>query len=279
MGRLVLHIGMHKTGTSSIQRFLSRNRQLLAAFGIDYTTARGRDGRRLPKHNDLFRAITAEKDHGAPDPDFGASAGRIAALGARVARIRGTVVVSAEGLSGPDPAFAQALAPLTGLDVRVVVFLRRQDMWVESFYTQMIRNQEVREHRSFADFLADPATRAQLDYAGLLGRWGQVFGRERLAVVAFDGREPPVAAFLRAAGLPEGLARLPHGRAWLNTMPPPDALRRLRAANTEDATTPTEAPLGFVSEEERAAFLADYEDTTAQIAAAYGVTLPGISDA
>ena len=34
--RLVIHIGMHKTGSSSIQHYLSRNRRLLRLFGLLY---------------------------------------------------------------------------------------------------------------------------------------------------------------------------------------------------------------------------------------------------
>jgi len=58
--RLVLHIGMHKTGTTSLQWFFVLNRLLLHLWGIDYPRAYGADGRRLAAHNDLFHAISRE---------------------------------------------------------------------------------------------------------------------------------------------------------------------------------------------------------------------------
>src|SRR5690606_40699353 len=42
--RIVLHIGTEKTGTSSIQHFLSKNRAALAAEGFVYPQFTGADG-------------------------------------------------------------------------------------------------------------------------------------------------------------------------------------------------------------------------------------------
>ena len=44
--RLVIHIGMHKTGSTTIQRFLSRNRLVLRLAGVLYPESCGADGRR-----------------------------------------------------------------------------------------------------------------------------------------------------------------------------------------------------------------------------------------
>ena len=106
--RLILHIGMHKTGSSSIQHFLSRNRLALAAAGVLYPRSVGPDGRRQPKHNAIFSAISHEIDHGAPHPVLGPSSEVIDAMARRIAVSRAkTAILSAEGFSGENPAFAR----------------------------------------------------------------------------------------------------------------------------------------------------------------------------
>lgn len=140
---------MHKTGSTSLQRFFVRNRPILRILGIDYPKACDATGKRLPKHNDLFQAISHEKDHGKPHPALGPPAELIEKLSRKTQGNRITVI-SAEGLSGESPAFSKAFAPLRGrFDIRVVCFLRRQDDWATSFYKQMVQSREVREARGF----------------------------------------------------------------------------------------------------------------------------------
>jgi hypothetical protein len=58
MGKLYLHVGLHKTGTSSIQNWLAGNRGPLAAAGFVYP-------RSSVHHNDLYLALCSapEKEH------------------------------------------------------------------------------------------------------------------------------------------------------------------------------------------------------------------------
>lgn len=236
--RLIIHIGMHKTGSSSIQRFLSRNRIALRAFGVLYPPSRGADGRRQSKHNALFTAISHEADTGRPHPQLGPSADIVRALGDRIAASgAGAAVLSAEGLSGERPDFAQALAPLADrFEARIVVFLRRPDLWVESFYRQMVMSEEVREARPLSAFLEAPETLAHLDYERILGWWADRFGAAALRVGRFAperDRRPPTTLFLKAAGLSPAFGLLPWGRAHVNAGPSATVVeeRRLRNAS------------------------------------------------
>lgn len=58
MGKLYLHVGLHKTGTSSIQNWLAGNREELLAAGFVYP-------RSSVHHNDLYLALCSapEKEH------------------------------------------------------------------------------------------------------------------------------------------------------------------------------------------------------------------------
>ncbi|MEM6465887.1 MAG: hypothetical protein AAF679_05210, partial [Pseudomonadota bacterium] len=159
---------MHKTGSSSLQRVFSRNRWVLALAGIHYWAPKTGAFKRASKATDLYSAITHEASGQGPHPQFGPAEKILEAIAERGKRQ--TVLVSAEGLSGQDPAYSRAFALLKG-QVQVVLYLRRQDHWVESFYRQMVRSMEVAERRPFEAFLADPWTNAHLDFLALADRW------------------------------------------------------------------------------------------------------------
>ena len=109
--RLILHIGMHKTGTSSVQRYFSRNRMILWRMGMCYPPSKGPDERAQPKHNAIFAAISHEVDFGAPHPLLGPASEVINRTADAVDAAPGQIgVISAEGLSGERPVFARAMA-------------------------------------------------------------------------------------------------------------------------------------------------------------------------
>lgn len=273
--RLILHIGMHKTGSSAIQRFLSLNRYPLRLFGVYYPRSFGADGRRQPKHNALFTAISHEADKGAPHPVLGPSAALVADVAARIERAPCRVaILSAEGFSGERPVFARALAPLAArFDVRVIVFLRRPDLWVESFYRQMVMSREVRETRSFAAFVAAPETRLHLDYGLLLGWWRERFGDVRVLPFAPEaGAPPPAPAFIAAADLPWGVRTLPFARGVVNPSAPAEVASAMRLANirsvaendiNQELHIPEMRELyaGFVDSNWRRIFLRDWDES------------------
>ncbi|MEX1115791.1 MAG: hypothetical protein WEB53_11115 [Akkermansiaceae bacterium] len=236
--RLLLHIGMHKTGSTSLQRFFVRNRAVLGCLGIDYPKAFDANGQLLPKHNDLFHAISHEKDFGKPHPALGPSAARVEKLACQIETKRITVV-SAEGLSGENPAFAKAFAPLRGrIDVRVICFLRRQDEWAKSFYKQMVQSREVREGRNFEEFIAAHSTREHLNYFQLLDWWADALGDESIRVEIYKPDTRVLPAFLKAADLSKSLALLPFGNGVQNRSPVSGFVERLRAANVAGQERP-----------------------------------------
>ena len=218
--KLVLHIGMHKTGSTSIQRFLSRNRPALRLGGVLYPSTKGVDGRRESKHNSIFTAISHEADYGAPHPELGPSAELIAAVAEQIEQSRAhTAILSAEGFSGEKPDFAAAFKPLAErFEVRVVVFLRRPDIWLESFYRQMVMSREVREHRPISEFAEAPSTRSHLDYFTILDGWASAFGKDAIRMEPFEDpfEGSLIERFLLAAGLSPHFGKLPYARSRLN---------------------------------------------------------------
>lgn len=209
--RIVLHIGLERTGTSALQRFLSRNRAALRLMGVRYP----RPVQGPPeKHHDLVEAIAAEAS-GAPHPDLGPAE---ALIMRHAAAARAPItVLSAEGLSAPDAAYARALAPLAEVcDVRVVVYLRRQDEWALSAYRQAVLDPDVAEARPMTEWLKDPRTRARLDYAAMLAWWEDAFGVENIRLMRYPHDLPLVPGFVAAADLPAAVGLLPHRMLRVN---------------------------------------------------------------
>ncbi len=280
--RLLLHIGMHKTGSTSLQRFFVRNRLPLRMLGINYPDACDATGKRLPKHNDLFHAISHEKDHGRAHPQLGPSADLVRKLADRIGGYH-TTVISAEGLSGEHPAFSKAFAPLRDrFDIRVVCFLRRQDDWAQSFYKQMVQSREVCETRSFADFIAATSTREHLDYAKLLGWWADALGHTTIRVEIYRPSTRVLPAFLNAAGLSKWLTLLPFSGCTQNRSLMSGYVERLRVANETSLKRPspveTDTDIPYFTPSDRERFLKSYEAMNEGIRARFRPDLSRLFD-
>ena len=144
--RLVLHIGQHKTGTTSLQRSLSLNRAGLASRGVVYP--------RLPGWRDAHHALVpalvgiehcavyVRRRLGRTDANAAAvSARALAKLGALAARRPDdTLVLSTEAVFRglPDFALERLLEALSGLarEVRLVCYIRHPaDQYLSSLNT------------------------------------------------------------------------------------------------------------------------------------------------
>lgn len=194
--RALLHIGAIKTGTTSIQAHLESVRHRLAERGFHYVGSLGsRD------HHAFADALrqAAVSGAGAQDP---ALARLLALLKAEVANLPAVVrcvIISSEHLSGlPDAAVALArsvLDPLFG-GFRIVAYLRRQDEFAVSRYTNMVRS-----GLSIASAMEVPPP----NYAVMLNRWARVFGDAAIAPRIFAPEPMPpwdaIADFFASLGL------------------------------------------------------------------------------
>jgi len=170
--RLLLHAGMHRTGSTDLQIFLERNRAALAAAGVGYP-GEGRD------HQDLawalFRGDATGDDVAALLPRRGPE----------------TVVLSGEDfLVHRDLGWLKAVRRRA--EVRVRIYLRRQDDWLNSWYNQHVKwpFQLPKSRMSPARFLAAIEDFHWLDLEATLGRWADALGEEAVeTVIAAMGGE------------------------------------------------------------------------------------------
>ena len=193
---LYLHIGAHRTATTSIQRFLRSNTDVLAGKGVLNPSG-------LARHYDLISQLSAgERTLAAAAADLTAQA---AATEARTGRPVSSLVLSDEDIcSRTDIARLARLAD--HFTIRVIYVIRRQDLWLESWYRQNVKWQWNRDlaHRPFAEFLARRRSFFWIDYDATVTRLERLFGREAVKLLVFEPTAMPggpVAAFAQAIGL------------------------------------------------------------------------------
>lgn len=137
MARIVLHIGTHKTATTTIQNVFHRNATLLAQHGIVYPrlgTAAGHHGLAADGYKDLPAHLRYP----------GGSLKMWHEIASRHADSDATVFLSSETLSIGHPngapdygAIRAALAPFE--EIRVLCLLREQWRFMQSVYLEIAR--------------------------------------------------------------------------------------------------------------------------------------------
>jgi len=179
LAHLILHIGSHKTGTTSLQTALRKSSKSLAAHGIKVADRH--------VHNQGLVNTT------------GRQAAFQATLRPQVAEqlLRPdaeTVVCSNEMLFWlHDPAEVAHLARMISdrFDtVQIFAYLRRQDLLVLSHRKQIVLGRVARDFYG-SDFLSlpepQPFHRMFLDYDAKITRlWGEAFGTEAITLVPYE---------------------------------------------------------------------------------------------
>lgn len=235
MARVVVHIGMTKTGSTSIQAALYRDRDRLLAHGIDYLDL-GQNHSRVVKvavkgnakrlKGEVVKTLGLAKGIGGYD------VGRVVeAMTAKFAARRAeTMIVSGEGFFNMDDEecarFRELLAPHFD-EIRIIAYLRDPVSWASS------RAQENIKHgHSIAELTGsvvdDPARSPIVPrYRERLERWFRVFGRQAVTLRPFDRARfvggDLIADFLAAAGARPEVAALV-GRPWNNPRTSHEAL-------------------------------------------------------
>jgi hypothetical protein len=210
---LILHIGTSKTGSTSLQHVLSRNRRALFAQGVCYPRSPGSTQHKLVAYAVKSRQVVEQRlasrvwsgDPGAVRVEnfFEAFDAELAQLPAAISR----VILSSEFIyilvRTPEEVRRLRDRLLEWFHtIKVVVYLRRQDAHFTSLYSQILRGGEVlapdqiemRVHRAH-----------ELDYEALLDRWAEVYGQDNIVPRLFEKsagkRFDSVQDFLTLCGL------------------------------------------------------------------------------
>jgi len=207
---LYLHIGTEKTGTTSIQEFLRRNREILLAQGVEYPILPG------PPNQICLATASLEEVHRSTQhlfdlhsrKDVIAFRGTVsAALSEALAGSTGrTAILSNEHCSSRlrHPADVETLHDMLRpfFDrMFIVVYLRRQDEFLLSTYSTAVKGGLRRPLSLPKAYGRD----SRYDYWKLLSRWANVFGRDAIICRKFERNAlkggDVVEDFIQAAGL------------------------------------------------------------------------------
>lgn len=176
--RFIIHLGTHKTGTTALQSFLSRNRKRLQKQRILYPRFAERDN----AHHEFAWRISGRVDKG----DIAVAPRVFVENFVREAESEGSesVILSSEEfefIRGPSQ-IAQLGELLGGHDVLLIVYLRRQDFYLESEYGQHLRMYQTRETKTLMEFLCRYGLSDRFNYRRTLAPWSRVFGDENIRV-------------------------------------------------------------------------------------------------
>ncbi|MBV9692997.1 MAG: hypothetical protein JO261_04790 [Alphaproteobacteria bacterium] len=166
---LILHIGTHKTGTSALQAFLASQSQRLCGLSIRYVQA-GREGRKA--HHPLGWGIRGRRGY---KPDVWEPLRR--ELKSDTTPVK---LISSEGLWFTDPAAVREQLGDTPVD-RVVLYLRRQDKYLQSLYKQTVaggREMAFDEWREEFHFRGN--------YLSVVSKWASVFGKDAIVIRPYE---------------------------------------------------------------------------------------------
>jgi hypothetical protein len=190
---LYIHIGMGKTGTSSIQNFLAGNHKVLWNLcSCLYPNMTSNKYIRSGFINHLKLFSMPDKNH---------LLSKISeAIKFCKKHSRKKLVFSAEGLfeSREGPALAKELSTIPGIDLRIIVYLRRQDSWLESAWKQW--GYKSQQFSGINDYIQ----KRDCNWYGRLQLWEREVGRERIIVRCYEKEQLPdglIPDFLKVIGI------------------------------------------------------------------------------
>lgn len=176
--RCVLHIGAPKTGSTALQHFLTQRREHLANAGFVYPSSIERG---FGQHDLAFLTGGGYPEWATPQTE---------SIGALLERLRqeldirpgAHLILSSENFYWlSNPTSVRDMLDTLGYtpdSVAVVVYIRRQEDAIESWYNQLVK--ALGYSASFEQSIDDYDD--LWDYEDRLAQWAKVFGRQRVVV-------------------------------------------------------------------------------------------------
>lgn len=182
MTTIYLHIGLPKTGTSSIQTFLLDNREILLDKGFLYPLAGRPETCPFPQirvgHHSLAHELTKAKTDLANSPIWEEVQQEIKRLGSE------KVIISAEyfTLILEEDKISRLRKYLSDYKTKIVIYLRRQDDYLTSLYCEQVKMGS--ESSTIQEFIKQ--NKAYGDYYNLLQMWHKLFGYDNLIIKVYE---------------------------------------------------------------------------------------------
>lgn len=217
MRQLFVHIGTHKTGTTSIQVFLARQAATLARHGISVPPAGCVTPASAGQHN-IGWALRK-------DPRSDARYGTLDDLALELKAITTpSAVISSEDLEylvdHPEliATFEQKIRA-AGWEPHYLLFLRDSARYAISLYHELLKHGDTEDFASFGAEILETGYRRShgdwvfyFDYAAFVSRW-RAATQGRLSIVSYDAASRGagvVETMLDTIGVPTALAQAGH---------------------------------------------------------------------
>jgi|JFJP01.1.fsa_nt_gi hypothetical protein len=193
--KLFIHIGLHKTGTSSIQRFLHINRESILLKDKIYYLPVPQDDIAPWQHRFLNKLMVENESE-------------FYNYFEKNINVADNFIISSECFVEND-IYREKLITLSRFfdEMYVVVFLRRQDCWLESLYKQVV----MYDHRidfSFEKWIEIMLNGKYLyfdcNYLNTLNLWAGYFGKRNIIVIPYEDHVPgsnSVKVFCKKIGI------------------------------------------------------------------------------
>ena len=199
--KLILHAGTPKTGTTSLQFYLDRERNTLLENGILYPSHVSETY--APKHQWLVRNLLGS--------DSNSLLKNIERVLEEVNDNTHTIFISTEGLYNHWWDFSDDSKYLLSelgvcFDVSVWVWFREPLSFLESLYRQNLKNPQMKtikcygQDLSFKEMLSDDWFIRHLDYLGFIYECEKIFGDNHVKLFKYDG--DTVLATCKALDIP-----------------------------------------------------------------------------
>ncbi|MCH5268843.1 MAG: hypothetical protein J1E62_10960 [Lachnospiraceae bacterium] len=192
MGCLYLHIGTPKTGTTSIQFFLNKNKNVFLEKGYAIPDPGYRFDKVHKNRNGHFlvqQYYDENKKRLREEEDQLRSEGVEKVL--ECLKEHDNVILSDESIYIHShkiknfwPNLVQAMTEKNHT-LKVIVYIRRQDSYIRSFWTQSVK--AMSQQKEFAEYIETDATeRLRADYSKELDKIASFVGQENLIVRPFE---------------------------------------------------------------------------------------------
>lgn len=176
MQKVFIHIGTHKTGTTSIQSFLSNNRNYLLENGFFYPKSGSVKKDISGGQHQLSFSIrkTAKSYNEKCWDDFTSEINNYP---------DNIIIISSEDFGNMN---SQQIKQLRSLllehEVFIILYLRNYYKYMRAVYSEVIKNRKViLTYKEFIDKNQD-----KLDYNSLIKAWAYVFGEDNIIIRIYD---------------------------------------------------------------------------------------------
>ena len=186
MSKVVIHIGTHKTATTTIQDMFWKNSRVLAKHGLIYP----RISRRVMGHHGL---VFFWAGMGKPYKFKKGGRAALSAIAKKYAKLDTTVFLSSEEFSRTSPESAENFAELRDLlgafdEIEIICTLRTQWQFVQSVYLEISKKNMPLRPPALVKTVIETGMYKGLcvDYNLLLDNLEKAFAPEQITLLDFD---------------------------------------------------------------------------------------------